>query len=774
MATVLCSAQKPKFSISGYVTDKSSGERIPGITVFDAKSKQGTATNAYGFYTLTLNEDSVKLRIAFVGYKAQVFDLYLNKNIELNVELEVNQTREVVIQDENAKIENRTQMSVVELPVELIKSVPALFGEVDIIKVLQMTPGVHSGGEGSTGMYVRGGGPDQNLILLDGVPVYNVSHLFGFFSVFNADAIKSVSLTKGGFPARYGGRLSSVLDIQMKEGNMKEFHGEGGIGIIASRLTLEGPIVKDKGSFIISGRRTYVDVLTAPIIAAVNNGNSGGYYFYDLNAKVNYILGKKDRVYLSMYNGDDKFYGISKVNDNFYKSTTKFGLGWGNLTASLRWNHQFSDKLFMNVTALSSKYGYRVTLSLDEYIQQSPTQTINNYTYLNFYSQIKDKGVKVDFDYRPLPDHNVKYGGGVIFHAFRPDAIQQKYSTSGQPPIDSTTSLSKPIDAIESYAYIEDEWKVNKKLNVNIGLHLSSFKVQESFYPSLQPRLSMRYLLPKNVAFKASYSKMQQFLHLLTNTGISLPTDLWLPATDKVKPMTSQQFAAGFARSFKNNMFEVSLEGYYKTMINLIEYKEGQSFLGSQDWQNKIETGGKGWSYGSELFIQKKQGKLTGWIGYTLSWTMRQFDNLNDGKKFFYRYDRRHDISVVANYKINDEWSVSGTWVFGTGNAITFPKRAYSLFNSQFGGFYSVYDYGERNSFRMAPYHRLDLGVTKTKKTKWGESSWNFSIYNAYSRLNPYFIFIETKYYPNGSTSKNAVQYSLFPIIPSVTYNFKF
>ena len=760
-----------KMTLSGYVTDQKSGERLPFVSVFDTVSKKGIYTNNFGFYSLTIPAGKAVLKVSCIGYKSEIRSFSAGKNEVWNVELGVGETLSGVDITADAAIEQRTQMSTIDIPVAQIKKIPAFMGEVDVIKVLQLTPGVHSGGEGSTGMYVRGGGPDQNLILLDGVPLYNVSHLFGFFSVFNADALKSVQLTKGGYPARYGGRLSSVLDIQMKEGNNKEFHGEGSIGLVSSKLTLEGPILRNKASYIVSARRTYIDVLAAPIIAIATQGEgTGGYYFYDLNAKVNWEISPKDRIYLSTYNGDDKFYASSKTQSFQYEEQFKFGLAWGNSMSAARWNHQFSPKLFSNVTATYSRYRYEV--SANSFTKRFNGQRVITEEFdLRYFSGIRDFAAKIDFDYAPNPDHSVKFGLNSIHHRFTPDAITQKYS-DGVTQFDTTLSPSAPINGVESFVYAEDEWKVNSKLNVSYGLHFSTFFVNEKWYHSLQPRVSMRYLLPQNIAWKASYAKMQQYIHLLSNSGISLPTDLWLPATDKVAPMMSNQWATGFAKGLKNNEFELSLEGYYKTMSNLIEYKEGESFLGSSDWQNKVETGGKGWSYGSELFLQKKTGKLSGWVGYTLSWTWRQFENLNDGLKYPYRYDRRHDMSVVASYELRKNLTVSFTWVYGTGNAMSFPRNSFNL-PGQWGGVNGYYDYGQRNSFRMPPYHRMDLGMNKTKKRKWGEETINISIYNAYSRLNPYFIYI-SNFDRWGNPTRTVNQVSLFPIIPSISYGFKF
>ena len=777
---------KKKYTISGYIEDATSGEKLLATTILDTNSRKGTISNTYGFYSITLPEGNVSLLVSYIGYERQIQNINLNKDLKFNINLQPAATlKEVTITDKvENKIENRTEMSVTQVPIQQMKKIPALLGEVDILKVLQLTPGVQSGGEGTSGLYVRGGGPDQNLILLDGVPVYNASHLFGFFSVFNSDAISNVTLTKGGYPARYGGRLSSVIDITMKEGNNKKFHGEGGVGIIASRLTVEGPIWKDRTSFIVSGRRTYIDVLAQPFILAQSDGQAaGGYFFYDLNGKINHKINDKNRLYLSAYGGRDKFYVRQSQIDDFEKSTFQAGIGWGNITSALRWNSEISSKLFSNLTLTFTDYNFNVSAEQSTKQLFAVPPTTDEFK-LNFTSGIKDFALKWDFDYMPSPNHLVKYGVSAIRHKFSPEAIQLKIKDN-QTDSNIKINPSPNIFATEAFIYIEDEWKINNRLIANVGLHTSAFWVKNSFYWLPQPRIAVRYLLPYNIALKGSFATMQQYIHLLSNSGVSLPTDLWLPATDKIKPQRSQQIALGLAKTLLNDQFEVSVEAYYKTMDGLIEYKNGASFLGSSNWENKVESNGKGWARGVELFIQKKSGKTTGWIGYTLAKTDRQFEgtDINYGKKFPYRYDRRHDISIVVSHEFNKKWQLSSTWVYGTGNAVSFPLELYNGMNTP-GGQYNFFggqlqSFGERNSFRMNAYHRFDVGVSYTKQKKRHQGIWNLSVYNAYNRRNPFFIQVSSQYAQNPATgqveeTRVASQFSLFPIVPSISYSFKF
>ena len=773
-----------KYTINGYIKDASSGESLIGANIFEKNTLSGTSSNTYGFYSLTLPaSDSVTILYSYVGYGAQAVRLALTQDTTINIELTDNaQLDEVVVTaTEMEKIQEVTQMSTVSVPVEQIKSLPAFLGEVDVLKTLQLLPGVQSGNEGTSGLYVRGGGPDQNLILLDGVPVYNASHLFGFFSVFNADAINNVQLIKGGFPARYGGRLSSVIDINMKEGNTQEFHGEGSLGLVAGKLTLEGPIIKDKTSFIVSARRTWIDVLARPLIKSQSDGDETiGYYFYDLNAKVNHRFSSRDRLYLSAYLGNDQFYSRFKYEREAsgpgitLQDQDEAGLAWGNITSALRWNHIFTPKLFSNLTLTYSRYHFDLFGEYRyEYWNDTDSQVEVDQGLSKYISGIEDVGAKLDMDYIPSPAHLVRFGGNVTRHTFRPGVLNVKFEDETSSDNLDTLLGSSNTYATEFAAYVEDDIEITRQLKLNVGAHFSGFYVNQELYTSLQPRLAARYLLSDKISLKASYAQMAQFIHLLTNSGIGLPTDLWVPATDRIRPQSARQWAVGAAREWRGG-YEVSLEGYYKTMNDIIAYREGSSFLNVEgDWQDKV-TVGNGRSYGAELLIQKKEGRTTGWLGYTLSWTDRQFDDLNFGKRFPYKYDRRHDVSLAVVHDWKEKVELSFAWVFGTGNAVTLPTTVYrgvqarNMFGNNFSN--DVYYYGERNSFRMRAFHRLDASITFHKKTRWGERSWVLGVYNAYSRKNPFYIYLQENY----NQPNQFKQASLFPIIPSISYRFNF
>ncbi len=761
------------FTVSGTITDQASGEALIGATVYDYISGKGVSANTYGFYSLTLPADSVRLRFSYVGFQNQIEIFYLKANVSLDIEMSgLTELEGVEINaSQGGDIVERSQMSAIEVSMDKVRDLPVLLGERDVMKTIQLLPGVQSGSEGSSGIYVRGGGPDQNLILIDGVPVYNANHLFGFFSVFNTDAINSVSLIKGGFPAEYGGRLSSVVDIRMKEGNTKEIHGEGGIGLIASRLTLEGPIVKDKTSFMISGRRTYIDVLTRPIIRSQGDVD-GGYYFYDVNAKVNHKFSDRSRLYASGYFGKDRFYAI---DENSYGSgadrqenSFDSRLQWGNGIAALRWNYIFNPRLFSNSTLTYSSYQFDVyNESESSYVENGAT--VNESARIEYLSGIQDLSAKIDFNFLPNPEHYIKFGGSYINHRFNPGV--NRFQDNSEGSRQDTSFGSSRIYADEFYVYFQDDYAITDRLKVNGGLHLSGFNVEGKTYFSLQPRISGRYLLSELTSVKASFATMAQYLHLLTNAGIGLPTDLWVPPTADIKPQIAHQVAAGIAHRLSEK-YELSFETYYKKMNNLIEYRDGASFIGNaEDWQNKVEVG-EGWSYGGELMLEKKIGKTTGWIGYTLSWTDRQFEELNDGKKFPYRYDRRHDVSVALTHKFNERVDVGVVWVYGTGNAVTLPTERYSA-EPGIGGNSFIREIGfieSRNNYRMPAYHRLDLGVNFHKETRYGSRTWSFGLYNAYSRQNPFFLYFSND--REGNT--RLTQVSIFPIIPSFSYNFKF
>ena len=786
------------YTLSGFVTDVESGEKLIGANLFVFDLNTGTVTNNYGFYSLTLPADSIFLRVSYIGYESRTFSIDLRSDLELDVEL----TGEAVdlegVEIVAERVENRiasTQMSAVNVPIIEIQKLPALFGETDILKAIQLLPGVQAGSEGSSGLYVRGGGPDQNLILLDGAPVYNASHIFGFLSVFNPEALQNVNLIKGGFPSRYGGRLSSVLDISMKEGNLKKFEVDGALGLISSKLTLQGPIVRDKMSFIVSGRRTYVDFIARPIIRNQNDEleEDAIFYFYDLNAKVNYIVSPQHRLYLSLYAGKDEFGGTFKEEFENRIESSRAGLDWGNLTSTFRWNYLIGNKLFANTTLTYSQYAFN---TLAQYIDIdtgiSPYEQLNRIIY---ESGIEDWTGKIDFDYRPSPQHYIRFGGNAIRHEFTPGIGRFRFEETGSLSVDTLlTPASQTFRGTEYYLYAEDDIQVSTRLKTNIGGHFSGMSVNGRHYTSLQPRISLSYLLQSNLSLKASYGTMQQYLHLLSNSGINLPTDLWVAATDRIKPQNAWQAAAGLHYAFLDGGYEASFEGYYKGMDNLIEFKPGTSFLAThQDWQEKVEDG-RGWSYGTELFFQKKTGRTTGWIGYTLSWTERKFPGLNNGKAFPYRYDRRHDLSVVVTHRLKRNLDVGLTWVYGTGNAITLATAQYlgaDLFGqngttNQFGPFggFRLHYYGDRNSFRMAPYHRLDLAINWHRERAWfskkGSSTFSVSVYNVYNRKNPFFIYAAGGGFGTsgiadfGTTNPGYRQVSLFPILPSVSYSFHF
>lgn len=777
LLAALGQAQAQKYTISGYVEDKESGERLLSANVYQPETFEGGITNNYGLYSLTLPAGLQKITVSYVGYQAVTLDLTLRQDTVINFELSpMINLEEVVVSAEKARSAVRsTQISMTELNAKEIKAIPVLLGEVDVLKALQLLPGVQSGNEGTSGIYVRGGGPDQNLILLDGVPVYNANHLFGFFSIFNPDAIQSVKLIKGGFPARYGGRLSSVLDIRMKDGNNKHFAAEGSVGLISSKLTVEGPIVKDKTSFIVSGRRTYIDVLAQPLIQWNNarsggSNSTGGYYFYDATAKLNHRFSDRSRLFLSTYLGKDLAYLRTKDKGSEYLYEDDFGLGWGNLTTALRWNYMITPKLFSNTTITYSQYNFNTGVESSETERDT---LVNNFSF-SYDSGIRDWAGKIDFDYVPNPNHTIKFGYNHIYHTFSPGVTVFEAGVSGPNSID-TTFGNQEIYAHEMELYAEDDWSIGTRFKANFGVHASAFLVQDSTYYSVQPRLSARYMVNESMSIKAAYSHMTQYIHLLTNSGIGLPTDLWVPSTALIQPQKSVQYALGVVYELQEGL-EVSLEGYYKTMDNLIEYKEGASFFSIQGgWEDKLEFG-RGNAYGMEFLLRKQYGKTSGWIGYTLSWANRQFENISFGEWFPYRYDRRHDVSIVLNQEIKEGIDLGVTWVYGTGNAVTLPLEKYGSLNSFWYGFsyFDGVDYFEqRNNYRMPAYHRLDVGLNFRKDTKWGTRTWSFGVYNAYNRKNPFFIDFDEEYVPDGPNKVVLKQYSLFPIIPSISYSFK-
>ena len=766
-------------TISGTVTDSRSGETLIGATIYDTISRKGTITNQHGRYSLTLKGDKAVIRISFVGCETQFHTLALDANQRLDAKLQSTHTlQEVKVVGERAQHVESSIPSRIEIPVEQVRAIPMLFGETDVIKAIQLLPGVQNGNEGMAGMYVRGGGPDENLFMLDGVPMYNVNHLGGFFSAFNADAVKNIQLYKGSFPARFGSRLSSVLDITTNNGNDKEIHGGVSVGLISAKAYIEGPIVKEKTTFSVSARRTYGDVLIQPIIAIGMRAEgedakvNAGYYFYDLNAKVTHRFNERSRLYASYYMGDDDLYARYRVNDSYnFKSHEGLGYYWGNIVGSLRWNYELTPKLFMNISGAYTRY--RSNLKVTEEYQNRDYN--DEYAFsLIFKSGIRDILGCVDFDYTPTPDHSVKFGTHYTFHHFTPETASVKAEDNGTH--EEWTIGQSTVGAHEVMAYAEDDWRINDHFKVNLGLNLTGFNVQGKFYPSLQPRLSGRYLINDKLSAKVGYAYMTQYLHLLSTSTISLPTDLWVPVTAHILPMNSHQVAAGLFYNLMDSL-NLSVEGYYKNMDNLLEYKDGASFWGSsQGWEQKVCMG-RGWAYGIEFLAQKNLGRLTGWLGYTWSHTYRLFDRpgqeLNDGKPFPAKYDRRHDISLVLTYKFTDRFDASLTWVFSSGNAATLALQQFDPVSgiTEYGIYYrSTADYiSSRNNYRMPNYHRMDISLNWHKELKYGRRTINLSIYNAYNHMNPYLIY--TGY--NWDDTPVLKQLSIFPIIPTVSYIWK-
>ncbi len=750
------------FTISGHVTDAESGEELIGATLFITNMSNGTATNTYGFYSLTLPGGTYQIGASYIGYESQRFSVDLTEDQTVNVELKpkISMLDEVVISEVGADENLRSpEMSIAKLNVKEVKEIPVIFGEQDLLKTIQLLPGVSAAGEGGSGYFVRGGGSGQNLILLDEAPVYNASHLLGFFSVFNSDAIKDVKLYKGGMPAEYGGRLSSVLDVKMKDGNLRKLGISGGIGLISSRLTIEGPFLKEKGSLILSGRRTYADLFLRLSSDTLVNKNI--LYFYDLNIKGNYKVGEKDRIYLSGYFGRDVF-----------KYSDVFGFDWGNGTATVRWNHLFSNRLFLNSSLIYSNYNY------DFFVDEGGMK-------FTIRSAIRDWHLKEDFQYFLHPGNTLKFGLKLNHHNFIPGVVDAS-EASGVNELKLTEKY-----ALETAIYLNHELTLFDRLTVSYGLRFSMFHLlgpgnvyrydEEgsvfdttaynsgeliSGYYGLDPRVTAMFRVDESSSLKASFVRTNQYIHLLSNTTSTTPMDAWIPSSSNVKPQVGNQLAFGYFRNFKENKYEASVEVYYKWMQNQIDYRNGADIFLNEQVESQLVFG-SGKSYGSEFYLKKKSGKLHGWISYTLSKTDRLFDDINDGKAFPAKQDRRHDVSIVALLSIGKRWTISGTWVYYTGNAVTFPAGKYEIEGT------TVNMYTGRNGHRMPAYHRLDLGVTlKGKERKRYESSVDLSIYNVYSRKNAYSIrFEEDEDDPSKTVAKKL---SLFPIVPSITYNFRF
>ena len=760
---------KKKITIKGYVTDVKSGERLIGTSLFVTETSQGTTSNVFGFFSLTLDLDSVELIISHAGYISESRKLSLAEDMELNIAMQQRVImNEIVVVNAESKTntQNKTIPGKISVSSTLIKSIPALFGEADVLKSLQLLPGIQAGNEGISGFNVRGGSSDQNLILLDGVPVYNAMHAFGLFSVFNADAVHNVEVLKGGFPASYGGRLSSVIDVQMKEGDKYHLHGEGGLGLIFSKLILEGPLRKGKSSFLVSCRRTYADLLIKPIQRLSKDPNRLSTYFSDLMVKTNFPLSGSDRIYLSFYTGEDKYLSKVKKALGYGRAADQlstYGFSWGNITGMVRWNHEFSKKWFTNLTFNYSHFSFNALARND----QKDTSYINHFSQEKYLSSIKDYSVKYDIDFLPSPDHFIKFGLAATLHHYRPG--ERSFFQSDTVVKANWVIKSSSLYAGEYDLYAEDDIRFSTRMKANLGVRLSGFNTSGDGFISVQPRLSWIYKVNNRWSLKASAVKMSQYIHLLTNSNMGLPTDLWLPVTKLAPPQRSWQGSTGISFN-PDQSLEASMEIYYKKLENVIEYKEGAGFsTTSNNWEEVIDIG-KGKTYGSEWFIQKRKGKLTGLVSYTLSWSRRKFANINGGREFPFKYDKRHELKTAFVFRPSSKFELGCDWILSSGNAISLPVAYYTdpYTNNR------VDIYSGRGDFRMPLYHRMDISMKLMKQKKKFLRTWVISIYNVYDHHNPFYIF-NAYQYVSGTTYRSVFkQVSLFPILPTISYQYKF
>jgi len=744
------------FTLSGYLRDSKSGEALIGASIYLKDSNNGTFTNEYGFFSLSLPKGTYHLIISYIGYQPREENLVLEKDIQQNFSLTPRniELEEITVKSGSENSARERELGSLHLNVKELNQIPVLFGEQDILKSIQLLPGIVPASEGNSSFHVRGGNTDQNLILLDDAPVFNPSHLLGFFSVFNSDAIRDLKLYKGDVPARYGGRASSVMDIRMNEGNLKEYHVSGGLGLISSRLMIEGPIAEDKASFMISGRRTYADLFLP--LSSDENIKNNKLYFYDLNFKSNVILNRNNHLFLSGYLGRD----VLKSND--------FGFNWGNRTGSIRWNHQFSPSLFSNTTFVTNDYDYRTEGDIG-----------GEFT---LKAGIKDISLKQDYTLSLFNDFKLLFGFNSIFHHFTPGEVTS-----------STLNNFKVPDkqALENALYIFSEKKISSRLNLGIGLRYSLFSLygpgaekyydsdgmlvkNDSFpsnrlyrnYSGLEPRINLTWMLSEQSSVKVGFNRMSQYIHLLSNYTSGTPVDYWLPCSNNIKPQNVNQYSAGYFRELKQKGLEFSLEAYYKEMSNQIDYKNNANVFLNEDSESELLFG-KGRAYGIEFLARKTAGAFTGWVSYTLSRSEKKFEGVNNFNWYPARQDRTHDISVIVNYQVNRKLSFSTAWVYYTGNAITVPNGKYYIDNN----IISCYD--QRNNARMPAYHRLDLGANLVlRKSERFTSELTFGLYNAYARKNAYLINFRTN--EDNPNVTEAVKLYLFTAIPSITWNFKF
>ncbi|MEM7374128.1 MAG: TonB-dependent receptor plug domain-containing protein [Bacteroidota bacterium] len=777
------------YVLSGYLLDQSSQERLIGGSVSCPALKIGSYSDEYGFFSLQVPTGSHQIQFGAPGFRSSHMQLEVLQDTLLRLYLESLTLEEVsiVAEDQQSEIQD-VQMSRISLSAKEAQKMPNLAGEVDILKVMQLMPGVQGGNEGNAGLYVRGGGADQNLILLDGVPIYNPSHLFGFLSNFNSDAISHIDLIKGGFPAQYGGRLSSILDVRLKDGNMNTFKGVANLGLLSSKITLEGPFKNKKASYVASARYSYPDIFLRPISRLATQYSTDelsiydvfGYQFYDVSGKINYRPNDNNRIQLSVFHGQDR--GVqkgflayqSRLTSLSQEQNSRQQFGWSNTIGSLQWHHIYSPRWSSNVTTYVNRYRLDNQSEVNERIEEGGS-SLQISQFQSFASRIQDVAAKADFFWNAAKQHDIRLGVQGIYHEF---LVGRERFMSQLDMNNQDTVITQPlIPAVEPSAYIEDVWNPSRRLHIRLGVHATAFLVRQTEYYSLQPRVAIRWKQNDRWSLKASWANMTQYLHMLTNSGVGLPTDLWVPPTEAILPQQSWQAAIGTAWKVDQHwMF--SMEGYYKYLSNTLEYKEGTNFVEvSESWESQV-TQGQGWSYGIEALLRRTNGILTGWLGYTLSWAERQSDELNFGETYPYKFDRRHDIGLAVMYQWRKHIHLSANWAFGSGNVTTLPSLRYAIQSPYYTSPESILHYEGRNNYRVPAFHRLDLSISFSREKKRGIRVWSFGLYNAYNRQNPFYLEIrpdfQAAYSPGESQPNFLWQQSIFPILPSVSYRFTF
>lgn len=772
---------KKRFTLNGYVLDSLSKETLIGANIFDKRNEEGTTTNPFGYFSITLPEGETTLNISYIGYASRQVSLQLCEDTLLTFQLQSdNQLEEVVILSDKPETGiQSSRMGASSVPLAHIKNTPALLSEADVLKSIQLLPGVQGGITGTSGLYVRGGSPDQNLYLLDGVPLYNVDHTLGILSIFTPESVKKVDLYKGSFPARFGGRLSSVIDVRTNDGDMRHYHGSLTVGLLTSRMHFEGPLWKDRTSFIISARRSYADLIIKPFL---DEDAKGGYYLYDINAKLNHRLNDRDRLFLSFYKGKDhaSYSNTSSYYNDEGETAAKDRqvIAWGSTLGTLRWNHVFGDRLFHNITVSYNRFRFN-----------TKNNSISNNRRFDsrYHSGIEDWGLTSDFDFHPSPSHFIKFGGNYLYHTFRPE-IQHTFVHSPDKPEEPdkvyTVAGHEAVRSHEASLYAEDDFRWNNRWKTNIGAHFSLFRVQKHTYASLDPRLSVCFNATRSLTFKTAYTHMTQYVHLLSSSNISLPTDLWVPVTRKIRPMQARQFSiGGYYTGIKG--WEFSIEGYYKMLKNVLEYKDGNTLSGNSiNWEEKVGMG-KGRNFGIEFMLEKKTGRTTGWVNYTLAKADRKFSegNINGGERFPYKYDRRHSVNITLNHRLGKRVDMSASWNYASGNVTTLPKEKVTIIlpggnpgsgQTNHGSVFPIEYSTSRNNYRLPASHQLNVGFNFHKKTRHGERIWNVSIMNVYNALNPHHVYID--YYTESDGKKIPViqKVTLLPFLPSFSYTYKF